>query len=239
LIEEHLIAAGDRQERKEKTDSDYAHQLRIALNRQPVAQAELFTNYIRKAETAKTSEGFIGWLSRIVLMLLFAIFVGKCFSSLPGSRTYKRLPPPMNFNATMPRFTPSPMSELQLRALVFHTPPDMLEVAITLETAVVVDVRMKNEYDAGHIQSAIWISPGELAARAKRFPKDKQIIFYGSEMEHAERTALELRSLGFTNVAVLEGSFQSWLDAGRPVTRPKASTRSRDRSVIIGTRDRQ
>jgi rhodanese-related sulfurtransferase len=235
LIEEHLAAAGDGQERKEKTDSDYANQLRIALNRKPVAQPELFTNYIRKAEASKTSEGRLGLFSKAVLMLLFAVFVGKCFSSLPGSRRYNNLPP-INFNVAVPRYTP-PIPELNPKRLVFHTPPGMLEVGMILKTAVVVDVSAKNEYDAKHITGALSIPAGQIAARAKRLPKDKQIVFYGSDMEAAMRAALELEALGFTNVSVLEGGLQAWEDAKLPVTRQKAAARNRDRLVVQGERD--
>lgn len=237
LIEEHLKAAGDQQERKPKTDSDYAHELRRALLSQPVVQPELFTNYIEKAEAAKSSEGCVELFSKVVLVLLLVVFVGKCFSSLPGSRRTRALPPPMNFNVAMPRFSPPPIPELKPQTFVFHIPPRMLDVGLTLETAVVVDVSAKNEYDAQHIAGAISIPAGKLAARAKRLPKDKQIVFYGSEMELAERAALELQALGFINVAVLEGGLQAWLDAGLPVTRQKVVNRRRDRLVVQGTRD--
>jgi rhodanese-related sulfurtransferase len=239
LIEEHLKAAGDQQERKEKTDSDYAHQLHLALVREPVAPPELFTSYMQKVDAAKKSEGCIGLLSKVVLGLLLVVFVGKCFNSLPGSRRYNNLPPPMNFNVAMPRFTPSPMPELQLKNLVFHIPPGMLEVGMILKSTVVVDVRAKNEYDAGHIAGAISIPAGEIAARAKRLPKSKRIVCYDDMSGLAERAALELQTLGFTEVAVLEGGYQAWLDAKLPVERQKASTRRSERQVVNVTRDPQ
>jgi rhodanese-related sulfurtransferase len=236
LVEEHLKAAGDLQERPPKTDSDYAHQLRLALMSEPVAQPELFTSYIKKEVAAKSFEGRGELLVKVVLALLFATLVGRCFHSLPGSRRYSA--PPLNFNVAMPRFSPSPLlPELQTGKFVFHIPPSMTQVGMTLETAVVVDVRTKNEYDAEHIAGAISIPTGELAARAKRLPKNKQIIFYGSDMEHAERAALELQPLGFKDVSVMEGGYQAWLDEGLPVTRRKASARSRDRPVVVGTRN--
>jgi rhodanese-related sulfurtransferase len=234
LIEEHLQAAGDRQERQPKTDSDYAHQLRLALLREPVAQPELFTNYIRKAEASKTSVGCVGLFSKAVLMLLFAIFIGKCSGSLPGSRRYRTTP--MNFNAAMPKFTPSPLPELKPINRVFHTPPSMAEVGMILQTAVVVDVRPKNAYDAEHIEGARSIPAGEVVARAKRLPMDKHIIFYGRDMESAERAALELQALWFTDVAVIEGGYQAWLDARLPVTRQKVST-PQPRAMRRGTTD--
>ena len=238
LIEEHLAAAGDEQERKEKTDSDYARQLRIALNRQPVPQPELFTNYIRKEEATNNFGGCSGLFTRFVLVLLLAAFVGKCFGSLPGSRRYNA--PPVNFNVAMPRFSPSPLlPELKPQHLVFHIPPSMTQVGMTLKMALVVDTSAKNEYDAEHITGAISIPAGEIAARAKRLPKNKQIIFYGRDMQQAKRAALELHALGFSDVAVLEGGYQAWLDVGYPVTRQKAANRRRDRLVVKGALEPQ
>ena len=235
-IEEHLAAAaGDGQERQAKTDSDYAHQLRVALNRQPVVQPELFTNYIRKVETPKNSKGCIELFSKGVLVLLLAVFVGKCFNSLPGSRRYQT--PPINFNVAMPRFTP-PIADLKPQHFVFHIPPGMLEVGMILKTAVVVDTSPKNEYDAKHITGAISIPAENITTRAKRLPKDKQIVFYGSDMEAAMRAALELKALGFEKVAVLEGGLQAWENARLPVTRQKAVNRP-DKLTVQGARDPQ
>jgi rhodanese-related sulfurtransferase len=235
LIEERLRAAGDLQEREAKTDSDYAHQLRRALRQ--TAQTQLFTNYIQKEEAAKTLEGRGNASLKVVLVLMFAVFVGRCFHNLPGSRRTGALPP-VNFNVAMPKFSPSPLPEFKPTNSVFHIPPSMTQVGMILETAVVVDVRTKNEYDAGHISGAISIPETELAARAKRLPKGKQIIFYGSDVERVERAARELLGMGFANVSVLEGGYQAWLDAGFPVKRRKVTTRNSGGQVINGTRNR-
>lgn len=236
LIEEHLQAAGEVQEREPKTDSVYANQLRRAL-RQSVEPPELFTSYIQKEEAAKNFEGLGRKSFKVLLVLLLAAFWGQCFYNLPGSRRRGALPP-LNFNVAVPTFTPT-LPELQTRNLVFRLQPRQLQVGVILKTAVVVDVRTKNEYDAGHIAGAISIPAEEMAARAKRLPKDKQIAFYGGDTERAERAAHELQVQGFSNVAVLEGGYQAWLDAGLPVKGQKATKRIPGRQVVIGNRDQQ
>jgi rhodanese-related sulfurtransferase len=137
----------------------------------------------------------------------------------------------------MPRFTP-PIAELKPQPSVFHIPPSMLEVGMILKSAVVVDTSAKNEYDAKHITGAISIPAGNIATRAKRLPKDKQIVFYGSDMEQAERAARELLALGFTKVSVLEGGLPAWENARLPMTRQKAVNR-RDKLTVQGERDSQ
>lgn len=238
LIEEHLTAAGDLQERKAKTDGDYAHQLRLVLLSRPVAQPDLFTNYIHKEEATERFEGWNKRLAKVVVVIMFAVFVGRCFHNLPGSRQYN-VPPAMNLNVALPTFSPSSLPELRPDKLVFHLTPRQLEVKVILKTAVVVDVRAKNEYDAGHISDALSIPAGEIAARAKRWPKSKQIAVYSGDGELAERVAFELELLGFTDVFVLEGGYQAWLDAGLPVTSRRSNSPNRDRQVILGTRDQQ
>lgn len=239
LIEEHLKAAGDLRERKEKTDGDYAHQLHLALMREPVAPPELLTAYIQKEAATKIFERRGGHVAKVALFLLFIVFVGKCFHNLPGSRRYNALPPQVNFNAAPPRFTPLPMPELKLKSLVFHIPPSMLEVGMILKTVVAVDVRAKNEYDAGHIAGAISIPAEHIAARTRRFSKSQRLVLYDHGAGLAERAALELQALGFTDVALLEGGYQAWLDAKLPVAKPKANARKPARLVVKGTLDPQ
>jgi rhodanese-related sulfurtransferase len=220
LIEEHLKAAGDVQERPIKTDGDYARQIALAL-REPVAQPELFTSYIQKEESAKKFEGCGELVGKIAVFLMLTLIVGKCFNSSPGSRR-TRMPPTMNFNVAMPRYTP-PVPKIDASGFVLRIPARHLQAKLTLKTAVVVDVGTKNEYDAGHIPGAISIPATEVAARARTLPKSKQIVLYcycGTQ-EASARAALQLREQGFFDVAVLEGGYQAWLDAGLPVKQPK------------------
>ena len=220
LIEEHLEAAGDARERQPKTDDNYARHIAHAL-RQPVAQAELFTSYTQKEEAAKRFEGCGAAIGKIIFFLAFTIFVGKCFSNLPGSRRTS-LPPPINFNVAVPRFTPT-MPKLDPGKFILRITAGHLEAKLILKTAVVVDVGTKNEYDAGHIPGALSIPASEVAARARRLPKSKEIVLYcncdGQEL--SARAAAELQRQGFDDVFVLEGGYQAWLDAGLPVKKTK------------------
>lgn len=55
-----------------------------------------------------------------------------------------------------------------------------LETLLKDGKAVVVDVRNKAMYDAGHIRGAKLIPVGEVAARAGELPRDKTIVTYCS-----------------------------------------------------------
>lgn len=58
--------------------------------------------------------------------------------------------------------------------------PAELAAALTAKTAVALDVRSKISYDLGHIEGAIHIPLGEVAARASELPTDKRIVTYCS-----------------------------------------------------------
>jgi len=55
-----------------------------------------------------------------------------------------------------------------------------LEALLKEGTAVVVDVRNKAMFDAGHIRGAKLIPVGEVANRANELPRDKTIVTYCS-----------------------------------------------------------
>lgn len=57
------------------------------------------------------------------------------------------------------------------------TREDLLE-KIARDEVVVIDVRPRDEYHAGHLPQAISIPPEELEARIAELPKDKEIVAY-------------------------------------------------------------
>ena len=55
-----------------------------------------------------------------------------------------------------------------------------LKEALDKGTAVVIDVRIDEQYKAGHIKGALHIPEAEIAARASELPRDKMIVTYCS-----------------------------------------------------------
>jgi len=62
---------------------------------------------------------------------------------------------------------------------------------------IIIDVRTKQEYDAGHFPNAINIPVEELAAKASTLPKDKTIIVSCATGVRAEMGYNQLKDLGF------------------------------------------
>jgi rhodanese-related sulfurtransferase len=236
LIEEHLIAAGDANARPSKTEADYVRQL-AATMREPVAPPELFTAYIRQEEAEKKLDAWGKGASKFVFVVVVALFVGKCFNSLPGSRSPRGYQP-YNFNVAMPRYTP-PMPELKLVPLVDYITPRELQRKLRAQAVTLLHVGARGEYETGHIVGALPMRETELADSVKGWSKSRRIVLYCycDGQEASRRAAAELQTLGFVNVSVLEGGYRAWLDAGFPVLPVRPVTETRKSLVQRGAKN--
>jgi 3-mercaptopyruvate sulfurtransferase SseA len=77
------------------------------------------------------------------------------------------------------RVAPS-LAEVQASDDVRRVTPDEVRDLLKQNKAVLVDVRDKNTYNAGHIKGALSIPFGEIGERAKELPRDKMILAYCS-----------------------------------------------------------
>lgn len=86
------------------------------------------------------------------------------------------------------------------------------------EGVVVIDVRPRVEFGAGHIEGARSIPVAELARRLKELPQSKQIVAYcrGPYCVFADDAVRTLRRKGYRALR-LEDGFPEWRDAGMPV----------------------
>ncbi|MEO6197870.1 MAG: metalloregulator ArsR/SmtB family transcription factor [Dehalococcoidia bacterium] len=84
--------------------------------------------------------------------------------------------------------------------------------------AVLLDVRTRQEFDAGHLRGAVNIPIDELPERLGELPRDRQVITYcrGEYCLFADEAAELLRAHGF-DVVRLKGGWPEWQSEGRPV----------------------
>ncbi len=85
---------------------------------------------------------------------------------------------------------------------------------------VVLDVRAKKEFDAGHIVDALNIPYEKLVSRTGELEKHKAktIIVVDAMGQHAGTACRELQKAGFT-VAKLSGGISSWRGDNLPVVK--------------------
>lgn len=84
---------------------------------------------------------------------------------------------------------------------------------------ILLDVRSKEEFDAGHLPNAVHISRGLLEFKIGRIIPDKNanIILYCRTGARSAMTTLVLNEMGYVNAKNMEGAFKAWGTAGFPV----------------------
>jgi rhodanese-related sulfurtransferase len=79
-----------------------------------------------------------------------------------------------------------------------------------LDDFTVVDLRSKQDYEAGHIQRAVSAMPHELDQLYKRLSKGKWAIFYDQGGSGAELMANEAAKKGVRHCGYLVGGYDAW-----------------------------
>jgi sulfur-carrier protein adenylyltransferase/sulfurtransferase len=87
------------------------------------------------------------------------------------------------------------------------------------DSAALVDVRERDEWDEGHIPGAVHVPRGNLESRIESAVPDKsrQIVVYCAAGNRSAFAAKTLGELGYEHVVSLAGGFADWKRNGNPV----------------------
>ena len=97
--------------------------------------------------------------------------------------------------------------------------PDALLASIGAGTApLIVDVRTRREYEAGHVPGAIHVPFYTLLVRQDDIPgpRERPVVVYCEHGPRAGVARLALRLTGFTDVRYLDGHMSGWKERGLP-----------------------
>ena len=94
--------------------------------------------------------------------------------------------------------------------------PDELE---SMDDAFVLDVRTASEYEGGHIPGAHQLHAGRVIKNLSDLPQDRPLVTHCQSGARNAVVASALRAAGFENVVELEGSYQAWVKADKPVAK--------------------
>jgi rhodanese-related sulfurtransferase/DNA-binding transcriptional ArsR family regulator len=117
------------------------------------------------------------------------------------------------------------LAEVKVLASEFHSARDNDSVvsrdeaaSLSRQNAVLLDVRPRAEFEAGHLSGAINIPIDELPDRLDELPRDQRIVAYcrGVYCLLADEAADLLIVNGF-DVVRLDGGWPEWQSEGRPV----------------------
>ena len=95
-----------------------------------------------------------------------------------------------------------------------------VEELATLEDAVLLDAREREEYEVSHLKNAIWVGHKtfEIDSLTNTVPKkDTEIVVYCSIGVRSENIGEKLIKSGYTNVKNLYGGIFEWKNKGYPV----------------------
>lgn len=84
------------------------------------------------------------------------------------------------------------------------------------ESFALIDVREDNEWQQGHIPSAIHLGRGVIERDIEKAVsnRDQPIVLYCGGGFRSILAAYNLQKMGYTNVISMDGGVRGWLDAG-------------------------
>ncbi|MCC6273502.1 MAG: rhodanese-like domain-containing protein [Deltaproteobacteria bacterium] len=96
-----------------------------------------------------------------------------------------------------------------------------------------VDVRSWDEFQSGHVPGARCLPLDRLEVSLATLPKDRLILLGCQSGRRSQQAFEKLRTLGFQNLAELEGGFSAWQAAGLPVAAARRAAIPVQRQVMI------
>ena len=111
--------------------------------------------------------------------------------------------------------------ELRARVHAFAALSAMQAVRLMNQGALVIDLRSKELYDAGHIVDARNVPVADLESQADALKKwrDKSVITYCDSGANGASAARSLMKLGFTKVFNLQGGLNAWVKDNLPLAK--------------------
>lgn len=85
-----------------------------------------------------------------------------------------------------------------------------------------IDVRDRDEWENGHLPSAVHVSKGVIERDIGKVAPDEnaEIVLYCGGGYRSALAADNLQKMGYKHVTSMDGGFKSWKDAGHPVIKP-------------------
>src|SRR5271156_6140429 len=111
------------------------------------------------------------------------------------------------------------VAEIRERMSGFAALSSMQAVRLMNQGALVLDLRPKESFEAGHIADARNVPAAELAGSADTLKKwrDRTVITYCDSGVNGAGAARTLAKLGFTKVFNLDGGLNAWIKDNLPL----------------------
>ncbi|OGO09338.1 MAG: hypothetical protein A3K46_07390 [Chloroflexi bacterium RBG_13_60_9] len=83
--------------------------------------------------------------------------------------------------------------------------------------ALILDVRLHDDFVAGHIEGSLWMPLENLESLMKTLPHDRLIITVCNSGVRSIQAMYILKEAGYTQVTSMTGGMQAWVAADFPV----------------------
>ena len=103
---------------------------------------------------------------------------------------------------------------------------------ISRERVVVCDIRNSVAFRRGHIEGAYYLNRADLATDRSRLQENSAILLMTDDLPYARFVARDLQSLGL-RVRLIDGDYESWLEAGYPVSQGIENMLSRPVDIYL------
>lgn len=144
--------------------------------------------------------------TRSTLLILLIIFSAPAFSCADGEKAGSEVAPT------------SAQSETATKSVDAIPSIEPAELAARLQSEagapLVLDVRTKAEFDAGHIPGALHIPYDELAGRLTEVDTTKGVAVHCMVGPRARKAEATLAAAGVKDILHLEGGYRAWMQAG-------------------------
>jgi sulfur-carrier protein adenylyltransferase/sulfurtransferase len=115
----------------------------------------------------------------------------------------------------------------QVKAQIDEIDPSAVSEVLGVDGVVIVDVRESDEWDAGHIPGAKFVTRGHLESRIEGAAPDRssRVILYCASGNRSALAARTLKQeLGYEHVESMTGGYTLWKDRGYEVEVPRTFT---------------
>jgi rhodanese-related sulfurtransferase len=111
--------------------------------------------------------------------------------------------------------------EIRERVQAFAALSAVQAVRLMNQGALVIDLRARESFDAGHIGDARHVPASELESQAESLKKwrDRNVITYCDTGNSGAGAARTLAKLGFTKVFNLQGGLNAWVKENLPLSK--------------------
>ncbi|OWF66627.1 sulfurtransferase [Polynucleobacter hirudinilacicola] len=99
--------------------------------------------------------------------------------------------------------------------------PTEATIWINRRKAYVFDLRPEEAYKAGRLPGAKFIKPSEITTAIEKLKLDRNnpVVLVCETGAHSRKAIAEVKSLGFAEVATLDGGVQAWKEAALPLVK--------------------